>query len=329
VPLTYKHLDSPVATLDLFLNNNRYLERILCSIPLSHAGGFVYLMNLVGFGATLVLGDRFIPDRFLKELEQYKITCVWLPPSIIEKLLMTKEIDEVSLKSLKAIVYFGAPGNPKLFIDFEKRFPHVKGITGWGMTETAPPNVILPPDTPKEKRYKKGILGKPAPWVEIKIVDEKGKALPPNQIGEILIKGWVVMSGYYKEEELTKEIIKDGWLYSGDLGYLDEGGYLYITDRKKEVIIVGGLNVYASEVEFILSEHQNIEEVAVIGVADALRGEIIKAVIVSKDGITLDEREIISFCRKRLPSYKVPRLIEFKKALPKTPLGKVKKAELR
>ncbi|CAD7780577.1 Long-chain-fatty-acid--CoA ligase [Candidatus Methanoperedenaceae archaeon GB37] len=127
---------------------------------------------------------------------------------------------------------------------------------------------------------------------------------------------------------MTKEIIKDGWLYTGDLGYLDEEGYLYIAGRKKEVIIVGGLNVYATEVEFVLSEHPNIKEVAVVGIPDILRGEVVKAVVVSRDGLQTTPQEIINFCRKKLPGYKVPRVVEFRSELPKTPVGKIKKTEL-
>ena len=136
------------------------------------------------------------------------------------------------------------------------------------------------------------------------------------------------MPGYYKEPELTKEIIKDGWLYTGDLGYLDEEGYLYITGRKKEVIITGGINVYANEVEFVIAEHPKVAEVAVVGVQDGLRGEVVKAVVVSKNGLQINPQEIIRFCRKKLSGYKVPRVIEFRNELPKTPLGKIKKAEL-
>ncbi len=327
VPFTYKHLNSPVATLGYY-GYDEWLERNICYVPFSHLGGLVYLLMTVYFGSTLVLGKRFIPGVFLKELEKYKITAVWLPPSILEASLNTKEINEVSLKTLKVIVYFGAPAHPRLFKEIERRFPHIYGVTGWGLTESAAPNVLFTRDMPKEKRYKKGIVGKPAPWVKVKIVDDKGDKLPCNKIGEILLKGWFVMPGYYKEPELTKEIIKDGWLYTGDLGYLDEEGYLYIAGRKKEVIIVGGLNVYATEVEFVIAEHPNIKEVAVVGIPDILRGEVVKAVVVSRDGLQTTPQEIINFCRKKLPGYKVPRVVEFRSELPKTPVGKIKKTEL-
>jgi len=327
VPLTYRHLDSPISTLRYF-DYIEDLSVLACYIPFSHAGGLVYLLMLVCTGSTLVLGGRFSPKRFLRDVEAYKVTGSWLPPSILEAILGEEEINRVSLDSLRLIVYFGAPGHPRIFREFEGRFPHVRGITGWGLTESSAPNVLLPKDTPPEKKYKRGIIGKPAPWVEIKIVDDRGNPLPKGKIGEILLKGWFVMDGYYKEPELTSEVLRDGWLYTGDLGYLDEDGYLYITGRKKETIIVGGLNVYANEVEFVISEHPRVEEVAVVGVFDKLRGEVVKAVVVSKNGTSLSPQEIISFCRKRLPGYKVPKLVEFRKYLPKTSSGKIKKSEL-
>ena len=327
IPLTYRHLDSPIFTLKYF-DYIEDLSVLACYVSFSHAGGLVYLLTLVSAGSTLVLGERFSPERFLKDVETYKVTASWLPPSVLEAILEEKEINRVSLSSLRLIVYFGAPGHPRIFRKFEERFPHVKSITGWGLTESSAPNVLLPKDAPLEKKYKKGIIGKPCPWVEIKIVDDKGNTLPAGQIGEILLKGWFVMPGYYKEPELTKEVLKDGWLYTGDLGFIDEEDYLYITGRKKETIIVGGLNVYANEVEFVVSEYPKVEEVAVIGVPDKLRGEVVKAVVVSKNGARLSSKEIISFCRKKLSGYKVPKVVEFRKDLPKTALGKIKKAEL-
>ena len=327
IPLTYRHLDSPVATMKYF-DLIEPFKVLICYVPLSHAGGLVYLLMLACTGSSLVLGERFTPGRFLKDIETYGVTGSWVPPTILEAMLKTREINKVKLDSLKLIVYFGAPASPRLLKEFEERFPHVTGITGWGMTESAAPNVLLPQNAPPEKRFRKGILGKHAPWVEIKIVDDKGDELPCNEIGEILLKGWFVMPGYYKEPELTKEIIKDGWLYTGDLGYLDEEGYLYITGRKKEVIITGGINVYANEVEFVIAEHPKVAEVAVVGVQDGLRGEVVKAVVVSKNGLQISPQEIIRFCRKKLSGYKVPRVIEFRNELPKTPLGKIKKAEL-
>ena len=325
VVLTYRHLDSPVMTLDYF----GYLDKfnsILCPVPFSHEGGLVYILFHISNGSTLVINKRFIPSKFLRDIESYNVELTFVPPAMLEALLRSDEIDRVSLKSLKFLVFFGAPGRPTLLKEFVERFPHITGVTGWGLTESSAPNVIVPIDAPLEKRFKKGILGKHVPWIDIKIIDNKGNPLPNGQIGEILLKGWVIMKGYYNEPELTKEVLRDGWLYTGDLGYLDEDGYLYIAGRKKDVIITGGLNVYANEVEFIISEHPKVAEVAVVGVPDSLRGEVVKAVIVPKGNIKREE--IISYCRKRLAGYKVPRIIEFRENLPKTASGKIKKAGL-
>jgi len=291
--LTYRHLDSPVMTLDYF----GYLDKfnsMLCPVPFSHEGGLVYILFHISNGSTLVINKRFIPSRFLRDIESYNVELTFVPPAMLEALLRSSEIDKVSLKSLKFVVFFGAPGRPTLLKEFVERFPHITGVTGWGLTESSAPNVIVPINAPLEKRFKKGILGKPVPWIDIKIIDNKGNPLPNGQIGEILLKGWVIMKGYYNERELTKEVLRDGWLYTGDLGYLDEDGYLYIA--------------------------------AVVGVPDSLRGEVVKAVIVPKGNIKREE--IISYCRKRLAGYKVPRIIEFRENLPKTASGKIKKAEL-
>jgi len=325
VVLTYRHLDFPVMTLDYF----GYLDKfnsMLCPVPFSHEGGLVYILFHISNGSTLVINERFIPAKFLRDIESYNVELTFVPPAMLEALLRSSEIDKVSLKSLKYIIFFGAPGRPTLLKEFEERFPHIRGVTGWGLTESSAPNVIVPIDAPLEKRFKKGILGKPVPWIDIKIIDNKGNPLPNGQIGEILLKGWVIMKGYYNEPELTKEVLRDGWLYTGDLGYLDEDGYLYIAGRKKDVIITGGLNVYANEVEFVISSHPKVAEVAVVGVPDSLRGEVVKAVIVPKGNIKREE--IISYCRKRLAGYKVPRIIEFRENLPKTASGKIKKAGL-
>ncbi len=323
VMLTYKNLGFPIMTFDYF---DIKPDCILCAVPFSHEAGSLHTLFQASMGSTLVILERFIPGKFLKYIEKYKADLLFAPPAIIEALLKTTEIEKASLKSLKWIAPFGAPCHPRVFQAFIKMFPHINVITGYGLTESSAPNVILPIDAPLEKRIKKGILGRPAPWVKVKVVDDKGNELPTGKIGEILLKGPFVMKGYYNEGELTKEVLRDGWLYTGDLGYLDEDGYLYIAGRKKDVIITGGLTVYANEVEFIISEHPKVAEVAVVGVPDSLRGEVVKAVIVPKGNIKREE--IISYCRKRLAGYKVPRIIEFRENLPKTASGKIKKAEL-
>jgi acyl-CoA synthetase (AMP-forming)/AMP-acid ligase II len=328
VLLTYRHLDSPLMTLNHF----QYIapnDVFLGTVPFSHLGGIVGLLLPIAFGTPLIVLERFIPKLFLKYITQHKVTGFFVPPTILQTILLQKELDPNILKSVRWIASFGAPCPPALFKAFGEKFPWIDLITGYGLSESAAPNVLMPRGLPLEKKLKPGILGKPAPWVEVRIVNDQGETLPPGEIGEILLKGWFVMAGYYKAPELTQEVIKDGWLYTGDLGYLDEEGFLYITGRKKEIIIVGGLNVYANEVEFVIQEHPGVAEVAVVGVPDGIRGEVVKAVIVPKSGYDLTAQEIINFCRKRLASYKLPKIVEFRDSLPRTSSGKIAKAQLR
>ncbi len=328
VVLTYRHLDSPMLTLEHF----QYLQpgdRLLGLAPFSHLGGVVGLLIPVWFGVPVFLMERFIPKLFLRYLGQHQITFFFVPPTVLQSLLLQPDLDPKLFKSVRLIASFGAPCPPTIFKAFSERLPWINVVTGYGLSESAAPNVLIPKDTPLEKKLEPGIVGKPVPWVEIKIVNDEGKGLTQGEIGEVLLKGWCVMQGYYNAPELTREAIKDGWLYTGDLGFLDKEGFLHLTGRKKEVIIVGGLNVYANEVEFVIARHPKVAEVAVVGVPDGLRGEVVKAVIVPKPGVSLDSQEILNFCRTYLASYKLPRIIELRPFLPKTASGKIAKAQLK
>lgn len=174
------------------------------------------------------------------------------------------------------------------------------------------------------ERTKSGTIGLPWPDTEARIVDlETGEVLPPGQAGELQVKGPQVMKGYWKRPEETAKVLVDGWLCTGDIAKMDEDGYFYIIDRKKDMIIAGGFNIYPREVEEVLFEHPAIQEAAVVGVPDPYRGETVKAYIVLKEGMQLSEKELEKFCRERLASYKIPRLVEFRKELPKSTIGKV------
>ena len=176
---------------------------------------------------------------------------------------------------------------------------------------------------------KPGSVGLPIEGVEVKIVDDKDNRLPCNEIGELLVKGDNIMKGYFNSDAETKEIIKDSWLYTGDIARLDEDGYIYIVDRKKDMINVRGLNVYPVEIEKVLLMHPKIKEAAVVGIADKFKGEVPKAFIVLKENETLSESEVIKYLRKNLALFKIPKFVEFKQALPKTSTGKILKRQLR
>ena len=327
VPYTFRQLSSPIEVIRYFELQDD-MENLICHVPLSHLGGIVHLLMTLCFGSKLVLGERFIPRRLVHEIEQHRITALLLPPNAIEASLLSAGLEPRALNSLRLIVYFGAPGREGLIEEIEKVLPRVKAITGWGLTESTAPIVILPKELPAEIRYRKGIVGKACPWVEIGIVDEEGNRLGPEEEGEIVVKGWPIMKEYYNAPEFTREVLKEGWLFTGDLGFIDKNGLLYISGRKKDIIIVGGLIINPTDIESTLKGHPKINDAAVIGVKDRIRGEAVKAFVVPSDK-SLNKKEVIAFCRKRLPGYKVPRYLEFIDAIPRTPSGKIKRKALQ
>jgi acyl-CoA synthetase (AMP-forming)/AMP-acid ligase II len=204
---------------------------------------------------------------------------------------------------------------------FRAHCPNARLLNGWGMTETCPPNTVTPIDSDKIES-----VGKVAPHCEMAIVDDENKELPTGVIGEIVIKGWIVTDGYYKDEELTREIKKNGWFHTGDLGKFDEEKFLYIVGRKKEMIKVGGQIVFAPEVETALHKHPAVAEIAVIGVADeGLHGESVRAFAVLKEGQSSTPEDLKAFAKEHLAHFKVPQKIIIMKELPKNRVGKVDK----
>jgi acyl-CoA synthetase (AMP-forming)/AMP-acid ligase II len=322
VMLNYKSLDNAPMTFEYVGIVDFFGTTIICALPFSHLGGFVALQINAVFGSSVVLMERFIPIEFLKNIEKYRVNFFFMVPAMFVALLQLKEFEKYDLSSLRGADVFGAPSDPNMMMRFGKYCPNASLFNGWGMTETSAPNTVSKPNKVES-------VGRCGPWCEIKIFDNNDKELPRGEVGEIVMRGWPVMVGYYKEPEMTGQVMKGGWLRTGDLGCLDEGNNLYIKGRKKDMIIVGGLNVYSPEVEHVIQEHPKVKEVAVIGVPDKLRGEAVKAVIVLKPGEEARITEIRSFCRKRLTRFKVPQIIEFRESLPRTRTGKVQKEALK
>jgi long-chain acyl-CoA synthetase len=212
-----------------------------------------------------------------------------------------------------------------LLKNFKKAFPSVAVIQGYGLTETSPQITLVPLEYEQQKM---GSIGSAVPHAEIKLVDEKGEEVPVSEVGELIVKGPMLMRGYYNDPEATRERIKDGWFYTGDLCRKDEDGFYYHLGRKDDMITVGGLNVYPAEVEQVLREHPMIKEVGVVGIPDKDRGESIKAAIVVKSGSQITKKEIISHCRPKLASFKIPKLVEFWDELPKSGTGKIARSKL-
>jgi acyl-CoA synthetase (AMP-forming)/AMP-acid ligase II len=319
----YRHLDSGSRTMAHFVEiNEDYI--LLCCLPFSHGGGLVYFQCLLSFAVTIVLMEHFIPLEFLKNIARYKVNAFFIVPSMYYALLSLKELEGFDLSSLKWINCFGAASSAEALRRFHKICPQAVFYNGWGMMETAPPNVILPTGSNKIES-----IGKPAPWFKVKIADNKDKQVKVGQVGQLLVKGWPIMEGYYKEPELSKEVMRGGWLHTGDLAKMDKAGFIYILGRVTERIKVGGLLVYASEVEAAILRHPRIREVAVIGVPDKLRGEVPEAFVVSKNGSALSADKLRYFCRKHLAHFKIPRYFEFMPSLPKTRTGKIDKQKLK
>lgn len=320
----YLQLGAPAKAMKYFVNLNDKDTALCGALPFSHLGGLVYIQGIVFLGTTVVLMDRFMPLEFLKNIAHYKVNCLWLVPPMYYAILQLKEFETFDLSSLNWIVVFGAPSSADQLRRFHQYCPQADFINGWGMTETQGPAIVLPKGSKKIES-----VGLPGPWLEVKIFDDNDQELPVGQIGEVVVRSWVVTEGYYKDPQATSLAMRNGWFHTGDLGRFDDEGCLYIVGRKKEMIKVAGEIVFEPELEAAIHKHSDIAEVAVIGVADKLRGEVPKAIVVLKEGRALSESELRQFSRKHLAHFKIPHYFEFRKSLPKNKAGKIDKAALR
>jgi len=239
-------------------------------------------------------------------------------------LLQLKEFETFDLSSLRWIVTFGASNSADALRRFHKFCPKAHLLNGWGMTETNAPSAVLPMGSDKLES-----VGRPAPWIDIRIFNDLDTEVKRGEVGEIVVKSWVVTEGYYKDEPLTKETLRGGWFHTGDLGSFDNDGDLYISGRKKEMIKVGGEIVFEPEIESVIQRHPDVAETAVIGVKDKLRGEVPKAFVVLKEGKSLSEEDLRYFLKQHLAHFKIPHYFELKDALPKNRTGKIDKEQLR
>lgn len=300
----------------------------LLTLPLFHSFGQVVQMN-AGFynRATLVLLPRFSADDALALMDKYDVTIFAGVPTMYWALLHHPEAEKFDLEKISRNLRLCKSGGASLPVEvlkgFEEKFK-TKITEGYGLSETSPVAVF--------NRYgetKSGSIGFPVWGVEVKIVDENGKEITDGEIGEICIRGHCVMKGYYKRPEATAATIRNGWLHSGDVGRRDAEGYIYISDRVKDMILRGGFNVYPREIEEFLMTHEAVSLCAVIGIPSEEHGEEIKAVVVKKEGKEVSEQELIEFCKANMASYKYPRFVEFRESLPMTATGKILKRELR
>jgi long-chain acyl-CoA synthetase len=297
----------------------------IASLPLFHSFGQTCIQNAtIAHGGTFTLLPRFGPKEAFEILERDRVTVFAGVPTMYFALLHHPLEREYDLSALELCMSGGAPMPVEVMNAFEKRFG-VPVLEGFGLSETSPVASFNMVGRPR----KAGSIGYPAWGVEMAIVDDQDRPLPDGERGEIVIRGHNIMKGYWKRPEANAETLRNGWFHSGDIGYRDADGCYWIVDRKKDMILRGGFNVYPREVEEVLYAHEAVAEAAVFGVPHDSHGEEVKAVIALKAGRTASAEEIVAWCRERLAAYKYPRVVEFCDALPKGPTGKILKRELR
>jgi len=299
---------------------------VITVLPLFHVFGLSSILDVcVRFGCTMSLIPRFTPAAVLAAAQRDRATIFEGVPTMFADLLAYPDLGRYDLSSLRVAISGGASIPAPVLDAFEERFGLVI-LEGYGMTETAS-TTTFNPSAAERRAYS---VGKPIWGTQTQVWDDKGRPLPPGpeHVGEIVTRGLHVMKGYLNRPEATAATFTGDWLHTGDLGYFDEDGFLFIVSRKKELIIRGGYNVYPSEIENVLHAHPAVAEAAVIGVPDERLGEEVMAVIITRGAVELREPDLVTWCRERLAAYKCPRVFQFRSELPKNTLGKVLKDEL-
>jgi long-chain acyl-CoA synthetase len=310
---------------------NRWLpdDAAIQAMPVSHISGAGWGIMAVHYGATCHIQRQFDIDLTFDMIERDRISKIFLVPAALQFLVRHPRAAGIDFSRIREMGY-GASPIPLPLLRESMRVLGCGFVQFYGMTETTGTIVALPPeDHTPEGSPRMRAAGKPLPWVEIRVVDANGDTLPPGEVGEIVTRSQANMVGYWKRPEETARIMRDGWLYTGDAGYMDGDGYLYIHDRVKDMIISGGENIYPAEVESALAEHAAIAEVAVIGVPDEKWGESVMAVVVTRPDASLAADELIAWSRTRIAGFKTPKTVAFIDSLPRNAAGKILKRELR
>lgn len=300
-------------------------DSILLVLPLFHAYALNLAMNRAFLGVNpIVLVHRFDAERIFSLIEKYRVTFFYGAPPMYFAFVNTPGLDKYDVSCLRG-AFSGAAPLPVVILEKFKKLSGVEINEGYGLSETAPTltsNMAGPLN-------KAGSVGPPIPGVELRVVDENDNDVPPGEVGEIVARGPNIFKGYWRREAETAEAMRNGWFHTGDLGRVDADGYYYIVDRKKDMVLVSGFNVYPIEVENVILRHPKILDCAIVGVKSDYQGESVKAVVVLRPGQSLDLAELQTYCREHLAAFKIPRLLEIRSELPKNATGKVLKRELR
>ncbi|PAJ81790.1 class I adenylate-forming enzyme family protein [Burkholderia ubonensis] len=304
----------------------------LAAAPMTHTAGMMSL-PCTARGGTVVVLPKPDPALLLGAIAKHRVTEFFLPPTVIYRLLDIPGIEKLDYSSLKYFLYGAAPMSvEKLKRAIEVFGPVMTG--GYGQTEAPASIANMTPaehfvDGKLASDERLSSVGRPNPLVRVEILNDRGEVLPQGETGEICVRGDLVMKGYYNAPDKTADTIVDGWLHTGDIGHLDADGYLHITDRKKDMIISGGFNVYPSEIEQVIWAHPAVQDCAVIGVPDDKWGEAVKAVVELNAGQSVSAEELVALCKEKLGSVKAPKSVDFVAALPRSTVGKVLKKDLR
>ncbi len=301
-------------------------DAALACMPVFHIAGVNMGVLSIAQGTTNVIMKEVDPGLIVDFISRYRINYVFFVPAVMLFMSQLPKIRDADFSSLKKLFYGASPINEDLLKDSQEIFG-CDFYQVYGLTETTGAGTVLPPPDHADGRLRS--CGKSYPGIDIKIVGADGESLPPGKVGEIAIRHAAVMKGYWNRPEATDQAIKDGWFHTGDAGYTDADGYIYIHDRVKDMIVSGGENIYPAEIENALSGHEAVADVAVIGVPDERWGETVKAVIVLLPGAASSVDEIIAFARTRIAGFKVPKSIDFVDELPRNASGKVLRRELR
>lgn len=304
----------------------------LVAAPMTHAAGCI-AFPLLALGATQIVIPRADPLEIMQAIQKHRVTTLFLPPTAIYSMLAHPQVREFDYSSLRHFIYAAAPMSSEKLKEAMDIFGPVMAQT-YGQAESPMLCTFMSPHdhdvvgNPKLERRLQS-CGRPTVFTQVEIMDDEGNLLGPEHLGEIVTRGNLVMKGYYKNEKATEEASKFGWHHTGDIGLKDADGFFYIVDRKRDMIISGGFNLYPSEIEQVIWSHPGVQDCAVIGVPDEKWGEAVKAVIELKTGQLVSPEEIISFCRERLGGMKTPKTVEIWQKLPRSAVGKVLKKDIR
>ena len=332
--LTHRNLLTMVECFLTDINPAKPGDVLLHAAPITHGSGLALFHHIArGAASAFPSTSSFDPPKIFDAIQRFRCTTMFAAPTMVNMLLASPEKERYDLSSLHTVIYGGGPMYTEHILEavrvFGDIFVQVFGQGEAPMTVTSLPREEHHPDGDPLLLQRLASAGTEVSGVRVRIVDEDDQEVADGQMGEIVVRSDLVMKGYWNNPEATAESLKRGWLHTGDLGYMDSAGYVFITDRAKDMIISGGSNIYPREVDEVIVQHTAVAEVAVIGVPDPLWGESLKALVVLREGAAATEAEIIEFCRERLASYKKPKTVEFLPSLPKNAYGKVLKRELR